>query len=32
MLHTVKKVEYVECYKLKLTFNDGKITNVKKEM
>lgn len=25
MLHTVKKVEYVEGYKLKLKFNDGKI-------
>ena len=25
MLHIVKKVEYVEGYKLKLKFNDGKI-------
>jgi uncharacterized protein YnzC (UPF0291/DUF896 family) len=25
MLYTVKKVEYVEGYKLKLKFNDGKV-------
>lgn len=32
MLHTIKKIEYVEDYKLKLTFNDKKqkIVNLKK--
>lgn len=28
MLHTVKKVEYLDGYKLKLKFNNGKIKTV----
>jgi hypothetical protein len=31
MLHTVKKVEYLEEYKLKLTFNDKSIKTVNLE-